>query len=561
MKKYIRLSIETEDKIGVTLKILGKIYSRHISLNSVEVFSKRVNIQIEDIKSQEIQDITNDLMQLEDVISIKEIKLLEFEKSSKRLEAIIDSVDEGVIALNPKLEIEFFNDYSEKIFDYDKTELLGKNIKSFLGKSTNLIGFLEQGKNYDNIETFIQNERVEGRYLASGRAIKDDDGYSAGAVLTIKDYKKAKELADIVISSEDDQFKDIIGNSNAIYNLKKIAKAVAKSDSTILIRGESGTGKELFARAIKNLSQRENQRFITINCAAIPDSLIESELFGYEKGSFTGALNSGKLGLFKEADKGTLFLDEIGELSLATQAKLLRVLQEGVVRRIGSSKEEKVDVRIICATHRNLEEMIEKGMFREDLYYRLNVIPLEIPPLRDRKEDIPLLVSYFVQKMNKKLNKSVGSTSMVFLERLMSYEYTGNIRELENIMERAMNLCEGAILSEEHLMLNPAKEKDNEKAFEIKRSEASLKKQLEDIEKQMKLFQKEKEKSEQFKQIASINEEQYSAFERSLIHVVEQQNEKNNKLNLKWGIIFCVLSAILGNLLPPISRVFSSIFS
>ena len=346
---------------------------------------------------------------------------------------------------------------------------------------------MEQGKNYDNIEPFIQNERVEGRYLASGRAIKDDDGYSAGAVLTIKDYKKAKELADIVISSEDDQFKDIIGNSNAIYNLKKIAKAVAKSDSTILIRGESGTGKELFARAIKNLSQRENQRFITINCAAIPDSLIESELFGYEKGSFTGALNSGKLGLFKEADKGTLFLDEIGELSLTTQAKLLRVLQEGVVRRIGSSKEEKVDVRIICATHRNLEEMIEKGMFREDLYYRLNVIPLEIPPLRDRKEDIPLLVSYFVQKMNKKLNKSVGSTSMVFLERLMSYEYTGNIRELENIMERAMNLCEGAILSEEHLMLNPAKEKDNEKAFEIKRSEASLKKQLEDIEKQILL--------------------------------------------------------------------------
>ena len=215
--------------------------------------------------------------------------------------------------------------------------------------------------------------------------------------------------------------------------------------------------------------------------------MIESELFGYEKGSFTGALNSGKLGLFKEADKGTLFLDEIGELSLATQAKLLRVLQEGVVRRIGSSKEEKVDVRIICATHRNLEEMIEKGMFREDLYYRLNVIPLEIPPLRDRKEDIPLLVSYFVQKMNKKLNKSVGSTSMVFLERLMSYEYTGNIRELENIMERAMNLCEGAILSEEHLMLNPAKEKDNEKAFEIIRSEASLKKQLEDIEKQILL--------------------------------------------------------------------------
>ena len=213
-----------------------------------------------------------------------------------------------------------------------------------------------------------------------------------------------------------------------MHNLKKICKAVAKSDSTVLIRGASGTGKELFARAIKNLSQRENQRFITINCAAIPDSLIESELFGYEKGSFTGALYNGKQGLFKEADKGTLFLDEIGELSLATQAKLLRVLQEGVVRRIGSSKEEKIDLRIICATHRNLEEMLEKREFREDLYYRLNVIPIVIPPLTQRKEDIPLLVSYFIQKMNKKLGKLVSSTSMGFLESLMNYEYTGNIR-------------------------------------------------------------------------------------------------------------------------------------
>ncbi len=485
MIKFIRLGIQTEDKIGIALKILGKIYSRHISLNSVEVFSKRVNIKLEDFAKNEIDSLINDLMQMEDVLSIKEIKLLEYEKSTKRLEAIIDSVDEGVIALNPKLEIEFFNDYSEKIFHYDKNELLGKNIKSFLGKSTNLVGFLEHGENYDNIETFIQNERVEGRYLASGRAIKDDDGYTAGAVLTIKDYKKAKELADIVISAEDNQFKDIIGNSNPMHNLKKICKAVAKSDSTVLIRGASGTGKELFARAIKNLSQRENQRFITINCAAIPDSLIESELFGYEKGSFTGALYNGKQGLFKEADKGTLFLDEIGELSLATQAKLLRVLQEGVVRRIGSSKEEKIDVRIICATHRNLEEMIEKREFREDLYYRLNVIPIVIPPLTQRKEDIPLLVSYFIQKMNKKLGKLVSSTSMGFLESLMNYEYTGNIRELENIIERAMNLCEGQILSEEHLMLNQTKIQSISNIFDISVSDISLKQQLEEMEKQI----------------------------------------------------------------------------
>jgi transcriptional regulator of aroF, aroG, tyrA and aromatic amino acid transport len=192
---------------------------------------------------------------------------------------------------------------------------------------------------------------------------------------------------------------------------------------------------------------------VAINCAALPDSLIESELFGYEKGSFTGAISSGKEGLFKEADRGTLFLDEIGELSAVIQAKLLRALQEGVIRKIGSNKEERVDVRIVAATNKNLEEMVAKSEFREDLYYRLNVIPIFIPPLRDRLEDIPILVGYFLDKLNNRLGKSITTANLEFVDKLMKYNWPGNVRELQNVVERAMNLCEGNILSDEHLII------------------------------------------------------------------------------------------------------------
>lgn len=271
--------------------------------------------------------------------------------------------------------------------------------------------------------------------------------------------KKEKKLLDVinsivVSSGEEGAFRDIIGSSPTIEKVKKIAVTVSKSNSTILITGESGTGKELFARAIQSLSSRKDKSFVTINCAAMPDNLIESELFGYEKGSFTGAITSGKEGLFKEADGGTLFFDEIGELSMHLQAKLLRVLQEGVIRRIGSNKEEKIDVRIIAATNKNLEEMVRQKKFREDLYYRLNVIPIYIPPLRERLEDIPLLVTYFIEKLDRKLSKNISTASMEFIGKLMNYGWPGNVRELQNVIERAMNLCEDKILTQDYLFFD-----------------------------------------------------------------------------------------------------------
>jgi len=252
----------------------------------------------------------------------------------------------------------------------------------------------------------------------------------------------------------------IIGNSEDLKNICKFAGEIAQTDIPVLITGETGTGKELLARGIWRLSKRSKKPFIAINCAAIPDNLFESELFGYEKGAFTGADKS-KIGKFEEADGGTIFLDEIGELPINMQPKLLRVLQEGTFYRVGGNREIKVDVRIIAATNRDLEKMILEKKFREDLYYRLNIAHIEIPPLRKRKDDIPYIVECIVEKYNRKINKTIIGASKEYMEKLKSLNYPGNIRELENIVVRSMILCRNNILTLRDIdFLN--NDKDNE---------------------------------------------------------------------------------------------------
>jgi DNA-binding NtrC family response regulator len=234
-------------------------------------------------------------------------------------------------------------------------------------------------------------------------------------------------------------FGNILGKSKGMKDIFKVVKQIADSKSTVLIMGESGTGKELISRAIHYNSNRKNYPFVTINCAAIPETLIESELFGHEKGAFTNAIEK-KLGRFEVAHQGTLFLDEIGELSLTTQAKILRFLEEKEFNRVGGSKTIKVDVRLITATNKDLNQLIKKGGFREDLYYRINVVPIVIPPLRERKEDIPILIDHFINKFNVENNKNVKGINKEALEFLMQYEWPGNVRELENLIERVIAL-------------------------------------------------------------------------------------------------------------------------
>jgi len=234
----------------------------------------------------------------------------------------------------------------------------------------------------------------------------------------------------------------VVGRSKKMLQVIEIIKKVAPTNATVLICGESGTGKELIARAIHHNSPRKDNPFIAINCAAIPETLIESELFGYEPGAFTGA-NKRKIGLIEAANKGTLFLDEVAELPLITQSKLLRVLQEKEIRRIGGKETIKVDVRIIAATNKNLLEEVQKKKFREDLYYRLKVVTIEIPPLRERKEDIPELVKYFIEKYSKEFGKEIKGIEEKAMQALLNYHWPGNIRELESVIEKAIIICEG----------------------------------------------------------------------------------------------------------------------
>jgi len=244
----------------------------------------------------------------------------------------------------------------------------------------------------------------------------------------------------------------IIGKSSKIIDVAQLVQKVAPTKTTVLILGESGTGKELFARAIHHISSRKDYPFVPINCAAIPRTLLESELFGHEKGAFTGA-DARKLGKFELADKGTIFLDEIGDMDLSIQAKLLRAIEEGEIERVGALSSITLDVRIVAASNKDLEQAVEEKKFREDLFYRLNVFPVRVPPLRERKEDIPLVVEYFIKKYCIEMKKTVKIVSTEALDLLMGYHWKGNVRELENAIERAVILCDGDMITPEHFVL------------------------------------------------------------------------------------------------------------
>src|SRR5215469_16091820 len=256
------------------------------------------------------------------------------------------------------------------------------------------------------------------------------------------DMPEAQRTSPDSETSTEYYFKDIVGNSAAIQKVLEQVTIVARTDATVLLHGETGTGKELIAQAIHNLSARRQRTFVRMNCAAIPGGLLESELFGHEKGAFTGALMQ-KKGRFELADRGSLFLDEIGDISLDLQPKLLRALQEHEFERLGSAKTIKVDVRLIAATHRDLQSMIRNNQFREDLFYRLNVCPIEIPPLRERRDDIPLLVHYFVLRFSRQMQRRIKSVPKQAMEALVNHDWPGNIRELENFIERCVIFTQG----------------------------------------------------------------------------------------------------------------------
>jgi len=299
--------------------------------------------------------------------------------------------------------------------------------------------------------SILNRQNQEVPISISTSILKNRDGQVVGAVETFRDLSLIHQLRKEI--SQRYTFQDIVSKSKAIAKLLNILPDVAQSDSTVLIQGESGTGKELFATAIHNTSPRKKGPFIALNCGALPETLLESELFGYKRGAFTDAKRD-KAGRFKLAEGGTLFLDEIGDLNKGTQVKLLRVLEQKEYEPLGSTRKEKADVRIVTATHRDLASLVKKGDFREDLFYRLNVMKLQIPPLRQRKEDIPLLVDHFMNKLSDKTGKPIRSVAKRAMRQLLEHDYPGNVRELENILEHAFILCKGTEIKTSHLPEN-----------------------------------------------------------------------------------------------------------
>ncbi len=362
---------------------------------------------------------------------------------------ILESISDGVFTVDKEWRITSFNHAAEEITGIQRDEAIGKECSevfrsNICEKDCALRCTMKEGKRFVDTSAYIVNSQKRRiPVVVSTSLLKDEKGVVLGGVETFRDMSLVEELRKELDARY--QVGDMVSRSPSMHRIFKILPQVAQSDSTVLVQGETGTGKELLARAIHMLSPRRDKPFVAINCGAFPDTLLESELFGYKAGAFTNATKD-KLGYFALAEGGTILLDEIGDLSAPFQVRLLRVLQERTFQPLGSTQPVKADIRVITASNKDLSEQVKIGAFRQDLFYRVNVVRMDLPPLRDRKEDIPTLVKHFISKLNQLRGKAVTDISHKALALLISHDYPGNIRELENIIEHAFVLCpEGQI--------------------------------------------------------------------------------------------------------------------
>jgi len=367
---------------------------------------------------------------------------------------ILDSISDGVFTVDSEWRITSFNRAAERITRVPREEAIGQRCcevfrASICEGECALRSTIETGKPVINKTVYVVNADGETVPISISTAIlKDEQDRMIGGVETFRDLSVVEKLRKEIEHRH--TFADIVSRNKKMVEIFDILPTIAESDSTVLIEGDSGTGKELVARAIHDLSLRKDQAFVTVNCGALPDTLLESELFGYRAGAFTDAKRD-KPGRFALAEGGTIFLDEIGDVSPALQARLLRVTQEKEYEPLGGTDSVKTNVRILAATNKNLEELVDSGSFRRDLYYRINVVRIALPPLAERKEDIPLLVDHFVERFNALRGKDITGVSPRVIAVLMNHDFPGNVRELENIIEHGFVLCRDNMIEVEHL--------------------------------------------------------------------------------------------------------------
>ncbi|WP_422485603.1 sigma-54-dependent Fis family transcriptional regulator [Gudongella sp. DL1XJH-153] len=362
------------------------------------------------------------------------------EKMERYLDTIINSLPSGIFTVDMDGKVVLANDYTYKILGYSSEAFSTVKGEELFPDWERIVGRIKKGESIYQEDVYINLDTNKNEVNLSAYPVNGEGDMPYEIVFVVKDVKKMRKLANKVTGSRAVYtFDKVIGEDHEFIRIIDFAKKVADSKSTVLLLGESGTGKEIFAQSIQNHSDRKNEPFVALNCGAIPKNLIESELFGYVGGAFTGANIEGQPGKFEIADGGTLFLDEIGEMPYELQTRLLRVIEEGNVRRVGGSLEIPVDVRIIAATNKNLREEVDKGNFRKDLYYRLNVLPLRLPPLRERPGDIPLLFDFFMKRKAKSLSKKPVEVPDYYMDMLKNHNWPGNIRELENLVELIIN--------------------------------------------------------------------------------------------------------------------------
>lgn len=385
---------------------------------------------------------------------------LYLEKSNSLLTATFQSISDGMIVLNNEFKVENLNQKASEILGYTKTELMGKNIKEIIKDVKFIEKVFKTGEIFYDVDCDINMNYKKIKCVVNIVPISSKYNIS-GVVFTFNTSKIINKVVNKVVGNRAIyNFEDILTENCKMKALIEYTKKVAKSDANVLVTGESGTGKELFAHSIHNYSDRRNEPFVAINCASIPKELLESELFGYEKGAFTGAGSQGHIGKFELGDGGTIFLDEIGEMPLDMQAKLLRVLDNKMISRVGGNYERFINIRVIAATNRNLIEEVKKNKFRMDLYYRLNVLNIKTIPLRERKDDIKILAKNFMRILNEK-NNTDKELSEEYIRRLMAEDWEGNVRELKNEIERAYFLSENSTINDNGFIQSLNEEMNN----------------------------------------------------------------------------------------------------